>query len=189
MRYIALDTETGGLGPEADLLTAWFGVYDEDFNLLHECDIKLRPEHEDDFFHVSAKALEINKINLVQHFREAETKSVAGSKLLMMLKHASGNGTDKLIPVGHNVAFDIEKVQSKLLNKGAWNHFVAYSGLQDTGTIAGYLKKKGKIPLEVSGSLSSLVKHFNVGFTAGDAHTAKGDAVATIMVYKELLKL
>lgn len=188
LKYLALDTETGGIGPEADLLTAYFGVYDENFNLLHELDLKIRPESEDDFFHVSAKALEINKIHLPTHFREAETKTTAGRKLIMMLKFASDNGANKLLPIGHNVQFDIRKVQEKLLNKGAWDHFVSYRVL-DTGSIGQFLKIQGKIPAEVSGSLTSFVDHFKIGFNAGDAHTAKGDAVATAMVMKEMLKL
>lgn len=185
-RYIAIDTETGGIGPEADLLTAYFGVHDEDFNLIAELTIKLRPESEDDFFSVSAKALEINKINLIEHFKTSKPKSEAGAELMRFLIAQSMAGKHRLIPVGHNVAFDVQKVNDKLLNKKAWDQFVGYRKL-DTGTLGQFFQAAGLIPKEVSASLGSLMKHYGLQFQ-GEAHNERADALACIDIIKAMLK-
>lgn len=185
MSYLALDTETGGIGPEADLLTAYFAVFNEDFHLVDELDLSIRPQTENDFFSVSAKSLEINKINLVDHFKTAETKSVAGAKLRNFLVNNSKQG--RLIPVGHNIAFDIEKVNSRLLNKRAWDLYVGYRKL-DTGTIGQFLMSAGILPKDMKASLSTMVKYFDLKFK-GEEHTARADTLATIDVLKAQLNL
>lgn len=187
MKFITLDCETGGLGTEADLLTAYFGILDQNFDLVEELDLKIRPSSENDFFHISAKALEINKIDLVKHFKEAEEVKTAGSKLFQLLTFHSKAGSEKLIPVGHNVHFDIVKINEKLLNKKTWNQYVGYRKL-DTGTIGQFLQLTGKIPMEVTASLSSLMAYFNLQFP-GEAHTARADALACALLMKEMIKV
>lgn len=188
-KYIAMDCESGGIGPEADLLTAYFGVLDEDFNITAELTIKLRPDSENDFYSVSAKALEINKIDLVKHFKEGEPKSKAGVNLFRFLeKHTPivDGHVQRLVPIGHNVAFDIKKISEKLLGKKTLDMFIGYRVL-DTGTIGQFFQTAGLIPPTMSAALGSLMKHYGLEFQ-GEAHNERADALACVEILKAMLK-
>lgn len=221
MKYIVIDTETGGIGRDVSLLSAYFGVLDENFNLLDELELFVRPDNH--IYQVTAEALGINKINLVEHEKKAVTYKEAGTKLFNFIeknstvhKYFIPKGTDlkkiaesrindyyktpigkiptlfgeptieKLEPLGHNVAFDIIKIKDNIISEGSWLKFVSYR-LMDTGGIGNFLKKQGKIPKDISGSLTSYAKHFNID--AVNAHDAKADCQITVAVYKEMLKL
>lgn len=188
-KYVAIDVESGGIGPEADLLTAYFGICDENFNLIEEHTVKLRPDSEDDFFHISAKALQINKINLVEHFTVAKPKKEAATELYNFLNvnttFIEGRRT-RLIPIGHNVAWDIRKISEKLINKITLDQFIEYRTL-DTGTVGQFLITAGIIPKDVSASLGGLVKHYGLEFQ-GEAHTERADALACVDVMKKMIE-
>lgn len=205
MKYLVLDTETGGIGPEVSLLSAYFRVLDENLNLLNELELFVKPN--DGLYKVTAEAMAINKINLIEHEKKAITYREAGTKLFDFIRENSEiknifvpmgesptspkaipapSTIDKLEPLGHNVAFDIIKVKDNLISEGSWLKFVSYR-LLDTGVIGNYLKKTGKIPKEISGSLGSYCDYFKVDKTK--AHDAKGDVIMTIEVFKEMLKL
>ena len=216
MKYLVLDTETGGIGPDVSLLTVYLGVLDENLNLLDELELFLKPN--DGIYKTTAEALGINKINLVEHEKKAVTYREGGTLLFQFLQKNSfvfqyivpagtdivhiryigdlsmykdivqpiGSTIDKLEPLGHNVAFDIIKIKDNLISEGSWLKFVSYR-LLDTGTIGNFLKKKGKIPKEISGSLSSYCDHFKVDKTG--AHDAKKDCEMTVAIFKEMLKL
>lgn len=183
MKYLVLDTETGGF-EGTSLLTACFTVVDEVFNERDHLLLEMKPE--DGKYVVTAEALRINGIDLKAHDVRALTYKEAGTKLYNFLNGNSILGSEKLIPVGHNVMFDILKIQEFLMSKGTWNKFVSYRTL-DTGTIARACIAAGLLPLSVSGSLSSIAEHFNINTSA--AHSADGDVIMTTMVLEKLLEL
>jgi len=186
-KYIAFDVETGGIDPEkVSLLTAYFAVLDENFETTHELSLTIKQ----DMYSVTAEALGINNINLVTHHNDPVSldQREAGTKLFEFLRRVSDEGASKLIPIGHNVSFDIGFITlgaGKLLTKKSWNQFVSYR-LLDTGVIAQFLKAKGSMPEEISGSLGSLQKHFDV--PADVAHTADGDVRMTVNVLVAMLE-
>ena len=60
---LAFDCETGGLDPkQADILTLYMGILDEDFKVLEELDLKLKPNS--GLPRADAGALKVNKIDL-----------------------------------------------------------------------------------------------------------------------------
>lgn len=179
--YIALDTETGGLGSSVSLLSVYFVILDEDFNLIDELDLLTKPD--DGIFHVEGQALGINKIDLAKHHLEAITYKQAATKIYNLL--AANKGDQHLIPIGHNVTFDIQKVCNNTLNKKSWDCFVGYRKL-DTGDMAIDRIITGHLPKDLNAGLGSLAKHFNIEF---EAHTAKGDTWATVKVCKAMLDL
>lgn len=181
-KYLALDCETGGIGSDVSLLTVWFGLYDSNFKLVAELDLKVKPN--DGVYKCTGEALGINQINLAEHDKVAIDYRAAGTQLFEFLKNTSDNGATKLIPVGHNVKFDIVKVCENLISTGSWDKFVSYRVL-DTGPIAQFLKLCGYLPQSVSGSLGSLAKHFSIE-PQGALHEAKTDAVVTVEVLKAL---
>ena len=185
-KYLAFDCETGGIEVKTSLLTAYFGVLNHKLELVDELDLYCKPDNDEPYV-VTAEGLEINGINLVQHHKYALTYGACGKKLRDLIIKHSNNGKVKMIPVGHNVHFDIEGVTTRILSKKNWNQYVSYRTV-DTQTFARCLQLKGSLDSNLSTSLSSLIAHFNVK-APGRPHEAKYDTLATIEVLKKLNKL
>ncbi len=188
-KYIALDTETGGIGHDKALLSVYFMTLDRDFNFIDSLMLNVKPN--DGIYNVTAEALNINKINLVDHDKYSLTYSAAGGLLRdYLIKHTDSDKT-KLIPIGHNVSFDLDFLYSKLLNKTEAQKYLSYRIL-DTGVIAQFFKALGIMPESVTGSLGSLVKHFNIlgpEASGGTFHTADMDTIMTVEVLKAMIDI
>jgi len=181
--YVVFDNETGGLTKDCSLLTSHFFICDKDLEIIDELGLAIKPnDHQP--YRVQATALAVNKIDLIEHDKIAITQSEAAQKLFLFLKKHSDSGKIKLIPVGHNVSFDIESVNEHLISKPNWDQFVSYRKL-DTGTIMQYLKLKGTVPNDKSSSLGSSAEYFGVTFE-GEAHTARADALMCIKLLKKM---
>lgn len=188
VKYMAFDCETGGLDTGiSSLLSVYFVVFDKDFRVLGELDLKIKPDKGENYI-VTAEALNINKIDLVKHDADPATitKSQAKAALYSFLQDHNPDGTTKLIPVGHNVYFDQSCVLAHLMSRGTWHKFCSYR-LLDTGVILQFLKLTGHVPVEISGSLTSIIEHFNIPVT-GNLHEAKTDTVCTVKALRALLK-
>lgn len=187
--YIALDVETGGLTQDVSLLTAYFAFIrrcdNGDMVKLDDLDLKIKPN--DDIYRVTAESLEINQIDLKQHNKIAITEKQAGTKLYDKLRLWYADSDDKLIPIGHNVAFDIRRVTNTLVSVGSWEQYVSYRVL-DTCTIAQFLRLRGDLPKDLSCSLVNLSNYFNVEVD-GLPHEAKYDTLSTVKVLENLLKI
>lgn len=182
--YIGNDCETGGIGPDVSLLTACFKVLDWDFNTIDTLNLYMKPE--DGIYKCTAEALAINKIDLIAHDKIAITYKEAGTKLYEFLNKHSNKGKIKLVPLGHNVYFDIEKYVQNIISKKSWLYNVSYR-LADTGVILEFLKRKGKVPKTVSGSMGSMCAFLGIPYEKG--HTAEGDVDLATECYKRLLAL
>jgi len=180
--YIAIDTETGGLGDEVSLLTLYLGVLDQHFKLIAELDLCVKPN--DGLYHIQPHALTINNIDLVAHDKVAITYDQAATKIYEFLNKVNNGGAIKLIPIGHNVAFDIRFLCQKTLSKKTWDKFVGYRCL-DTGTIGRFMMEANLMPMQ-NASLGDIASYFGVTF---QAHTAKGDALASMEVMKKMIDL
>lgn len=183
MKYLVLDTETGGF-EGTSLLTAYFSVQDEVFNELDTLMLEMKPE--DEKYIVTAEALRVNGIDLKLHDQRAITYKEAGTKLYNFLNGNSILGSDKLIPVGHNVQFDIQKLLEFIMSKQTWQKFVSYRTM-DTGVIARACIQAGLLPSSISGSLGSIAEHFKIDTT--QAHTADHDVFMTVAVLEKMLEL
>lgn len=186
-RYIALDCESGGVTTDFTLLTVAFVALDEQLNELDSLHLKLKPV--DGVYKVAAKkgnGIAINGIDLVKHDAEAVTLKDGYNQLKHFLDYHNPNGDIKLIPIGHNVKFDVDFLKAHLLNdSGLWTQYVSYRVL-DTATIAQWLKLADKMPDSVSGSLQSILDHYELTDVKND-HTALGDARATVFAIKAML--
>ena len=179
-KYIALDVESCGLDISKSLLSVYLVILDENLNPIDELDLLTKPN--DGVYHLTAEALGVNGINIVEHDKVAITADYAGTKIYDFLNKNNPNGKVKLIPVGHNVTFDIEFVCAHTLAKKSWSKFCGYRCL-DTGTISQFLIARGELP-QMSASLGTIAAHFGIEFAA---HTAKGDTLATVAVLKKML--
>lgn len=184
-RYLALDVETGGIGSDKSLLTAYFSVMDQDMTVLDELYLHTKPD--DGTYLVTAEALRINGINLVDHESVAIPYKAAGQSLYSFLSKHSANGQYKLVPVGHNVAFDIKFLCEKLISENSWRNHCSYR-VRDTGVLANSLIDAGRIPSSISGSLGSLLEFFRIK-PEGNLHDAKTDATSCARLYSKMLEL
>ena len=185
-RYLVMDIESGGLGHECSLLTAYLMVLDENLAPGAELDLAIKPENE--LYVLTAQGMGVNGIDLQKHDKAAETTRVASQRLYEFLKKQSSDGKEKLTPLGHGVAFDVPWLAGPqgLISKNSWEQFVSYVYV-DTGVVARFLQDCGRVPRRVKHSLSALAAHFAIEFK--EAHTARGDALMTAEVYRKMREL
>lgn len=184
-RFLAFDTETGGFDPNKNpILTAYFAVVGEDYGILDELYLFIKPESP--FEIVEPKSLEVNKIVMSQHLERADLVSRAQAKeaLVSFLKKNKPKGT-KLRPLGHNVEFDIQMLKAQIFKPEEWEDLIHYSKM-DTKMSIDLLKDAGWLPGEI-GTLESVVKHFSI--TQLGAHDAKNDTLMMIEAYKKIVDL
>jgi DNA polymerase III epsilon subunit-like protein len=181
--YLFMDAETGGLTPQHSLLTVSFIVVDERFNIVplgeDNPGLYLRIRHDE--YALTAGALAVNKINLVEHNEKGLPLPAAAERMRDFLRRGcAATNKKRLIPSGHNVNFDVQFVRANLLTDEQWNEFFTYPFL-DTAAIARFLNAAGMY----SGgySLTALRSRFLPGMT-GDLHNAEADNLVTIELAK-----
>lgn len=181
--YLFMDAETGGLTPQHSLLTVSFIVVDEQFNVVRlptdNPGLYLRIRHDE--YALTAGALAVNKINLVEHHDKGVKIADAATMLLDFVSRARAvTNKKRLIPAGHNVNFDVQFIRANLLTDTQWNEYFTYPFL-DTASIARFLNSAGVY----SGgySLTALRSRFLPGMT-GDLHNAEADNLVTIELAK-----
>jgi hypothetical protein len=184
--YMAFDLESGALDPNrGDLLTGYFAMLDEDFKILEELSLHLKPEGRLPV--VEAAAMATNGIDLQKHLESPNTLTYAeGSKKLvsMVKRHLKKKGRySNIIPMGYNIlTFDIPWAQHHLLDKTTWESLIHYKAL-DVMQQVDTLKNHGWLPPTV-GNLKSMVEYF--GVPKGEAHVARDDILMTIGVYNKI---
>ena len=178
-KYLLFDTETGGLNPQDfDLLTASFFVIDPVTHVvIDELDLKIKAEKS----RVSSQALSVNNIDLDEHNQKAISKEEASKALKGFLAKHSGFKT-RLIPLGHNIRFDINFVKTQLVPN--WDDYISYE-IVDTLDIARFLIKSGAITTS-NAKLETIANFFKIEFLA---HDAREDALTTFEVYKKMQEL
>ena len=188
MHYLFFDTETTGVDAQVDhILTAYFGIYGADFQLLDELYLQLKPE-DISVLDPHSQAFAVNGIDLRKHLEDPLTVSYAeGRKKLteMLTRHKIAGKKRSYRPCGHNVDFDVKFVNERLLDRETWGKIVHYNTL-DTLRIATFLQDAGFLPVEL-GKLESFVKYFNIPM--GETHHAREDTRMTVDVYKALRNL
>lgn len=187
--FVCLDSETGGLIPSAaDLLTLYIGMFDENFKLLEELDLKLKP-NDGRLPIAEAGALRVNGINIREHLENPETVTYAeaNKKISEMLKrHLQKKGRySNLIPMAYNYDFDCKWVQHHVLPESEWNSLLHY-GKIDPKMCVDFLKNCGWFPPDL-GTLVSAVEYFQI--PKRNAHSAKDDTLMMVDVYKAILNL
>ena len=177
----------GGLEREDySLLTSYLLVTDDNFNVIGDLYLHLKPD--DGIYKVCGEAMAVNKIDLAVHDRIAITYKEGATKLYNWLKGLTEDGKTKLTVVGHGVYGDVEWIIYHLMSRGSWEKFTSYRKL-DTSAVCQFLKSCNMFPEDVSGSLTSLAKYFNIPVDENKAHDAKYDTELTFQVFMALRKL
>jgi oligoribonuclease (3'-5' exoribonuclease) len=182
--YLFLDNEMGGLEREKySLLTSYFLATDDNFNVISDLYLYLKPE--DGIYKVCGEAMNVNRIDLKVHDTKAITYKEGGTKLYNWLKGLTEDGKIKATVVGHGVYGDVEWLIYHLISRGSWEKFTSYRKL-DTSAVCQFLKACNMFPEDVSGSLTSLAKYFNIPVDENATHDAKYDTELTFQVFMKL---
>ena len=173
MKFIAADTETGGLDPlKHSLLTLCFRVLDENLDTIDQLSVAVKHE----VYRVTAGAMRVNKIDLVKHDQIA-VPVPAAQQMIENFVVAHGS-TEKLIWMMHNVPFD-KGFLGATFDLERLKAFIDYHSL-DTVTLGVVEKWLGTLSKKQSLSLGKIADTLQL--EKGPEHTAEGD-VTTMVNY------
>lgn len=186
--YLFVDTETGGLTPQHSLLTVSAICVDANFDIIPrengEHGIYLKIKHEE--YALTAGALSVNKINIAEHDATATPLQDASHNLCAYIEAMRRkSGKPRLIPAGHNVAFDVNFLRSYLINDKEWDEYFTYPAF-DTAAIARFLNAAGKHP---GGYSLGRLRELYVPHMGGQLHNAETDNLTTIELAKKFIGL
>ena len=204
--YLAFDVETTGLETHCNVLTAYFIILDSNYNQIDSLDLKIKYP----YYTIYTKALEINKIDILEHEKDINCvyKELAILKLNAFLEKNKNKNNIELKIMGHNVQFDLKM----LLNNGIFTNelidkYIDLSKHIDTLVFAKELKSKKLIPQNQSLSLSKICYYYDLNNELdnnlhnnldnnlhnnlnnnlnNNFHNAEYDIKLTILLYKKL---
>ena len=186
-RLLIIDTETGGIDPDRHSLLSLAAVVWADGRVDGEIEILVS---ETDIT-VTARALEINRIDLVEHARKAVPPAEALSRLLGVVADQFGEelaAGDQVVLVGHNVGFDVGFLRRLCRLAGsAFPQMFSHRTL-DTASVLRFFVLVGLLPASAVGSTEAFAQ-LGVCVPETLRHTALGDARATAELLSRLVGL
>lgn len=186
-KLLVIDTETGGVDPNRHSILSLAAVLWEDGEIRGEVDILIA---EDDLV-VTARALEINRIDLVAHTREAVAPREALSLLLdFVAKHYRRelDAGEQVAIAGHNVGFDLGFLKRLCRIAGSDFPSVFSHRLLDTASVLRFLSLTGLLPAKTVAS-NGAFEYFGINIQAEKRHSALEDARATAQLLTRLVEL
>ena len=178
-KYIAFDCETTGVNDNCNLLTVSFLILDSDLNQISSLNLSLK---QNNGYYIYPEALEVNKIDIVKHHHTSLDLIDARRKLLDFL--TKNKGTYNLIPIGHNIQFDIKFIKkSGLLTDEEYSNYISCNPL-DTISVTQFLKLSGKLPDKQSLSLVNLCSSCKLKRDEKLEHSSEYDIKMTVKLLK-----
>jgi len=181
--YISLDTEGGGLDTSYSLLTASFIVFDEHNDCLDSLNLKLKPK--DGKYMLSAEAMAVNRIDIVEHDKAAITYE-DGRMLLKNFLLGVKEKYGRLTAMGQHIDFDFDFIFEYLIDENDWLKYVDRRPI-DLISISRFFQIKGLIPKTQILNLQSLCKYFEIDVDDSITHTADFDTSLNIKLFKKYL--
>lgn len=187
--YMPFDSETGGFDQKtADLLTLYIAIADEEYKIVDELYLKLKPDG-GRLPIAEAGALRVNGINIQAHLADPETIPYSEGKVkvvTLLKKYLKKSGRfSNIKPLGYNVPFDLRWMQEYILSASEWESILHYK-FTDVMQNVDFLKDSGWFPKDL-GNLESVVDYLQIPKRA--AHNAKEDTLMTIDVHKKILEI
>lgn len=178
--FIVLDTETGGFDKDQNgLLTASFLICDSQFNVIDKLELFQKTNS---VYTYTPESLEVTKINLEEHNKMALSQE-ENQKLFVDFLKKYEFSSKRLIPIAHNLQFDVDFIISQLCDVKIWRKYISYSKF-DTLEMFRMLVILKKIKPD-SCKLSDLAKYFDIKFE-GHAHNSTSDALVCVELMKIL---
>jgi|APGre2960657404_1045060.scaffolds.fasta_scaffold67122_1 hypothetical protein len=188
MTLLGIDTESGGISPDYDLLTFTMCII-KDYEIVRTIDMKLKPDPIDgrSSYYVQAEALGVNGINIPEHDLKAMPYKESKQFIYDWLKDAK-NDFGKLLPFGNGVSRDIQLITKFTISPKTWETVVMKNPIELT-SIGNNLKMLGLIPMEQSLALSKIASYFGVEIDEEKVHTAEYDVWLGTQVLKHYNQL
>ena len=183
MRYLVIDTETGGLDPKKNaLLEIGARIFEEDGKICSGFHRKIMWDSSMSTT-VTIYALGLNKSSLI----DGDSAPKVANDLAAWL--ACWSQERDIVLMGQNLQFDCDFLTAFMERYGFVNWMEPFRHRKiDTCHIALYLQEVGLLPAYLKLGLAALHKHF-FGTDLPAAHTAMGDAESTFAVYREMRRL
>ena len=186
-RMLVFDTETGGTDPEIHSILSLGAVVWEDGRFGATFEVRIAEPQ----FVLTARAMEINKIDIVQHCKRAVAPAEAMQRFCVFLEAAFPEqlaSKDKIALVGHNVNFDVGFLKRLCRLAGIpFEKWFSHRQM-DTAGILRFLTLAGKLHLTGAGSTEAF-EYFGIEVALEERHTALGDAKATALLLNKLLEV
>ena len=156
--FILVDTETTGFDEKKHQILEVGILVIKNMEVVAELEVKIKHRE----YTVTAKAMEVNKINIPEHEKEALFEKEAAERMLEFLnKHKSED--EGYIVIGQNVAFDIKFLEEMFLRVykiKEYRQAISYRSL-DIMQLAMIKNIEGKINLEKQ-DLDSILKELEI---------------------------
>jgi DNA polymerase III epsilon subunit-like protein len=178
--YLFLDCETGGLESHNSLLTVAAIVVDRDFQPIRggTSDDTLYLEIRHPTYIVTPEAITINRIDLIHHSARGVKIEDAQQIFAEFLNRGyQMSGGRKMIPAGHNLAFDLDFIYDQLIFADEWRKYVTYPAL-DTAILAQFFNATGALNCRCN--LVEVCEY--LGIPLEGAHNAMADTRACLEV-------
>ncbi len=174
MKLIYLDTETTGLDPVKNDIIQLAGIVEIDGVVKEEFNIRCQPFS---YENIQQQSLDTNKMSL-DMLKQFQTPQIAYKQFVTILDRYIDkfNKSDKFIPVGQNVKFDLDFLRQFFVknNNKFFGSYVDYHSI-DLMVLSGFFTMIGKIN-PVNLKLGTIAEIMKVEF---DAHDALEDIRAT----------
>ena len=184
-RLLVVDTETGGVDPQVHSILSLAAVVWEDGKLGAEFEILIA----ESLLTVTAGALEINGIDLVEHCKYAVAPAEALARFQSFLRDNLSEefvSKSKIALVGHNIGFDVGFMRRLCRLAGARFEDMFSHRVMDTAGLLRFLTLAKALPLSGAGATEAF-EYFGIEVPQGKRHTALGDARATAMLLNKLI--
>lgn len=186
-KLLVIDTETGGIDPSQHSLLTLGAVIWDNGTVGEGLEFAIA----EPIPNVTARAMEINRIDLAAHARRAMSPAAAVSALEEWLRHHFADAFesgDKVLLAGHNVGFDVGFLK-RLYQQARRDYDAIFSHRTlDTAGVLRFLTLAG-IRTESKADSTTAFSELDVQIADADRHTALGDARATAVLLSRLIAL
>ena len=190
MKLLGIDLELTGLHNESDILTLYMGVFDDNFKIIDELDLNLKPDPGSEnrsVYSVQPEAMSVNKIDLIQHDSIAITYKQSKTIIYKWIEEMrSKHGP--LTPFGNSIQSDINKICERTVNQESWYNHVNRTVIELTSLGAAF-KKSGSIPVEQSLSIENMAIYFGKKIDFKRLHEAKYDVELGGYILKNYMEM
>lgn len=157
--FILVDTETTGFDEKKNQILEIGILVIKDLKVIDEFEVKIKHRE----YTMSAKAMSANKIDIIEHEKEAVWEKEAAEKILEFLNMHKDENEEGYIVIGQNVQFDIKFIEEMFLRTykiKEYRQAVSYRSL-DLMQLAMIKNIEGKVSLEKQ-DLDSILNELDI---------------------------
>lgn len=181
-RFFAFDVETTGLDPAKDEIIQFaYQLLDAQLNVISSRSIFVWPRD-------ASVSNEAARVNGYSNVKWSTNNAVSQAELFQTLKDTL-SAYKRLVPLGHNVKFDLDFLKALFEKHGdpkAFRESLSFHAF-DTVAMAMFFDFTVHGGLNGSYKLTDLTQRFSIVHDA--AHTADSDISATVALFKQLTQL